>query len=84
MYPLVANTDDLVSVLDRVLDKGIVMESWVPVDDLQGKEQWVADAHARVVSTAVSVGYGEEAHWEQSRKAFEVLFPFWRRDLWSK
>ena len=83
MYPLVANTDDLVSILDRVLDKGIVMESWVPVD-LQGKEQWVADAHASVISTAVSVGYGEEAHWEQSGKAFEVLFPYWRRDLWSK
>ena len=28
MQPLVANTDDLISVLDRVLDKGIVMESW--------------------------------------------------------
>ncbi|HEY1939564.1 MAG TPA: gas vesicle protein GvpJ [Candidatus Angelobacter sp.] len=28
MYPLVANTDDLISVLDRVLDKGIVLESW--------------------------------------------------------
>lgn len=83
MHPLVANTDDLVSILDRVLDKGIVMESWVPVD-LQGKEQWVADAHASVASTAVSVGYGEEAHWEQSGEAFEVLFPYWRRDLWSK
>lgn len=83
MHPLVANTDDLVSILDRVLDKGIVMESWVPVT-LQGKEQWVADAHASVISTAVSIGYGEEAHWEQRRKAFEVLFPYWRRDLWSK
>src|ERR1700739_563715 len=40
MDPLIANTDDLVSILDRVLDKGIVMESWIPVD-LQGKEQWV-------------------------------------------
>ena len=28
MHPLVANTDDLISVLDRVLDKGIVLESW--------------------------------------------------------
>jgi len=83
MDPLIANTDDLVSILDRVLDKGIVMESWIPVN-LQGKEQWVADAHASIVSTAVSVGYGEEAHWEQGRKAFEILFPYWRRDLWSK
>ena len=83
MHPLVANTDDLVSILDRVLDKGIVMESWVPVN-LQGTEQWVADAHASIITTAVSVGYGEEAHWEQGRKAFEVLFPYWRRDLWSK
>src|ERR1041385_3025594 len=44
MRPLVANTDDLVSILDRVLDKGIVMETWAPVD-VQGNEQWVADAH---------------------------------------
>ena len=28
MQPLVANTDDLISLLDRVLDKGIVLESW--------------------------------------------------------
>ena len=83
MRPLVANTDDLVSILDRVLDKGIVMELWAPVD-VQGKEQWVADAHPSVVSTAVSVGYGKEAHWEESRKGFDVLFPYWRRDLWSK
>ncbi len=83
MPPLVANTDDLVSILDRVLDKSIVVESWVPVD-LQGKEQWVVDAHAKVVSTAVSVGYGDQAHWQEGRKAFNVLFPYWRRDLWSK
>ena len=82
MHTLVANTDDLVSILDRVLDKSIVVESWIPLG-LQG-EFWVADAHASIVSTAVSVGYGDEAHWEQDKKALEVLFPYWRRDLWSK
>jgi hypothetical protein len=38
MRSLVANTDDLISILDRVLDKGIVMETWIPVD-VQGEEQ---------------------------------------------
>ena len=83
MPPLVAKMDDLISILDRVLDKGIVMETWMPVD-VQGKEQWVADARPSVVSTAVSVGYGEDAHWEESKKGLDVLFPYWRRDLWSK
>jgi len=76
-------SEDLVSILDRVLDKGIVMDSWVRVN-LQGAEQWVADAHASVVSSAVSVGYGEQAHWEGRQKSLEILFPYWRRDLWTK
>jgi len=76
-------TEDLVSILDRVLDKGIVVETWMPVA-LQGKEQWVADPCPSVVSTAVSVGYAEQAHWEQDKKGVDVLFPFWRRDLWTK
>jgi hypothetical protein len=79
----IPNTEDLISVLDRVLDKGIVVDTWFPVD-LEGKELWVADPHPSVVSTAVSVGYGEQAHWEEDKKGLEVLFPYWRRDLWSK
>jgi hypothetical protein len=79
----VSNTEDLISVLDRVLDKGIVMETWMPVD-LQGMELWVADPHPSAVSTAVSVGYGDQARWEEDKKGLDVLFPYWRRDLWSK
>lgn len=83
----IPNSEDLISILDRVLDKGIVVDSWIRVMP-QGSEvrieQWVVDAHASVVSTAVSVGYGDQAHWEGGKKAFEVLFPYWRRDLWSK
>jgi hypothetical protein len=79
-------SEDLVSILDRVLDKGIVVDSWIRVM-LQGSEvrteQRMVDAHASVVSTAVYLGYGEQAHWEEDKR-MQDLFPYWRRDLWSK
>jgi hypothetical protein len=76
-------SEDLIGILDRVLDKGIVVDTWIPLE-LQGKELWVADPHPSVISTAVSVGYGEHAHWEEDKKGIDVLFPYWRRDLWTK
>jgi hypothetical protein len=82
MPPLVAKTDDLISILDRVLDKSIVVESWIPLG-LQGGEFWVADATARVASSVVYLDYGEQGSWKEDRET-QKLFPFWRRDLWSK
>jgi hypothetical protein len=75
-------SEDLVSILDRVLDKSIVVESWVPVG-LQGGEFWVADAAARIASSAVYLGYGEQGSWKEDGET-EKLFPYWRRDLWTK
>ena len=88
MHPLVANTDDLISVLDRVLDKGIVLESWAR---LSLQESGFASADSRVPSnsrisvesSAVYVGYGTRGTWREDLEP-EDLFPFWRRDLWSK
>ena len=88
MQPLVANTDDFISLLDRVLDKGIVLESWARLS-LQESGFGAADSRTRfaskisVESSAVYVGYGTRGAWREDVE-LEDLFPFWRRDLWSK
>jgi len=28
-------------------------------------------------------GYGDQGHWQEG-KDIEELFPYWRRDLWTK
>jgi hypothetical protein len=88
MRPLVANTDDLISVLDRVLDKGIVLESWAR---LSLHESGLTSADARVPSgskisvesSAVYVGYGDRGTWREDPE-LEHLFPYWHRDPWRR
>jgi hypothetical protein len=88
VQPLVANTDDLISLLDRVLDKGIVLDKWAC---LSLQESGLTAANSRtpseyrisVESSAVYVGYGTRGTWREDLE-MEDLFPFWRRDLWSK
>ena len=88
MHPLVPNTDDLISVLDRVLDKGIVLDKWAC---LSLQESGFGSANSRVpsgsrisvASSAVYVGYGTRGSWREDME-LEDLFPFWRRELWSK
>ena len=88
MRPLVANTDDLISVLDRVLDKGIVLESWARLS-LQESALTPVDAtvssgsRISVESSAVYVGYGNRGAWREDAD-LEHLLPYWRRDLWRK
>ena len=88
MRPLVANTDDLISVLDRVLDKGIVMESWARLS-LQESGLTSIDAGVPsrskifVASSAVYIGYGDRGEWREDPE-LEHLFPYWRRDLWRQ
>jgi hypothetical protein len=82
MCPLIANTDDLISVLDRVLDKGITIESWVRLS-LFGCDLIATGSKVSVVSSAVFVGYGKIGTWRHDLDV-EDLFPFWRRELWSK
>ena len=82
MHPLVANTDDLISLLDRVLDKGIVLESWARLS-LQETGPAITGNRISVASSAVYVGYGTRGTWRDDLE-LEDLFPFWRRDLWSK
>jgi len=75
-------TEDLVSILDCVLGKGIVVESWIQLG-LQGIDLRVADARAIVATSAVYVGYGREGAWHEDKDP-EDLFPYWRRDLLTK
>jgi hypothetical protein len=82
MRPLVANTDDLISVLDRVLDKGIVLESWGRLS-VMGCDLVATDSRVAVVSSAVYVGYGKRGAWHEDPD-LEHLFPYWRRDLWRQ
>jgi Gas vesicle protein len=73
--------EDLISILDRVLDKSIVVESWITVG-LQGIDLRVADARPCVAESSVYLGYGETGSWHELHRL--DLFPFWRRDLWTK
>jgi hypothetical protein len=88
MQPITPNTDDLISVLDRVLDKGIVLESWARLS-LQESGFTSADSRVpsgskiSVESSAVYVGYGTRGTWREDVE-LEDLFPFWRREFWSK
>jgi hypothetical protein len=74
--------EDLVSILDRVLDKSIVVESWIVVG-LQGIDYRVADARECTASSAVYLGYGNDGAWHDVQ-TLKDLFPYWRRDLWTK
>lgn len=82
MHPLVANTDDLISLLDRVLDKGIVVDACSRLS-LQGSDLISTDYRVAVSQSAVYVGYGKRGTWREDLE-LEDLFPFWRRELWSK
>ncbi|HET8888235.1 MAG TPA: gas vesicle protein GvpJ [Candidatus Angelobacter sp.] len=87
MRPLVANTDDLISVLDRVLDKGIVLESWARISlqesGLASVDARVPSSRISVESSAVYVGYGNRGAWRQDPK-LDSSFPYWRRNRWRQ
>ena len=88
MQPITPNTDDLISVLDRVLDKGIVLESWARLSLQESgftsaDSRTPSDSKISVESSAVYVGYGTRGTWREDVE-LEDLFPFWRREFWSK
>ena len=84
MEPLVASTEDLISVLDRVLDKGIVFDPSVRIT-LPGIHLVSVDARRycadfALVAAAVYVGYAEPGAWVELDR-FGNLFPYWRKAL---
>ena len=87
MNPLVASTEDWKNELDLVIDKGILFEASVRVS-LHGTQ--LVSIHASVQSpnlaleaAAVYVGYADLGSWVELDRS-RNLFPYWRRDLWSK
>jgi hypothetical protein len=82
MLQLIPNTDDLISLLDRVLDKGIVVDSWMHLS-LFGCDLTSTGSKISVVSSAVYVGYGKRGTWREDLE-LDDLFPFWQRQMWSK
>ncbi len=88
VLPLIPNTDDLISLLDRVLDKGITMDKWACLSLqesglIASGSRIRSDYRITVASSAVYVGYGKIGTWRQDL-GVDDLFPFWRRKLWSK
>lgn len=87
MEPLVASTEDWKNVLDLVLDKGILFEAWVRVS-LHGTQLVSVDASVQGASfaldaAAVYVGYADLGSWVELDRSAN-LFPYWRRDLWTR
>ena len=88
MPTLVANTDDLISVLNRVLDKGIVFDAWVRITLPGIQLAPIADArlggrNLAVETAAVYVGYEKPGTWVELDTS-RNLFPFWRKEWWTK
>ena len=84
----IANADDLISILDRVLGKSIVIEAGT-YSSLREFGLAVGDklvpmaTKIYVASSAIYNGYGEAGTWREDLE-LDDLFPFWRRELWSK
>lgn len=79
MYSRVPFTEDLMSVLERVLDKSIVVGSSAAVG-VAGCDLAALNLTCSVASSSIHSGYGQR--WNDDREP--ELFPFWRRDLWTK
>ena len=79
----VATSESLIDVLDRVLDKSIVFESWVRVK-VVGISMVVTESicGSFVLNSAVIYeGYGKDS---RKRELLKHVFPYWRKDWWTK
>jgi hypothetical protein len=74
-----AARDDLLDTLDRILDKGIVIDQFVNISITGALPP---ERVQRILVESISIQeYGQDA---VELEDFENLFPYWRRDLWSK
>jgi gas vesicle structural protein len=76
-------SDSLVDVLDRVLDKGIVIDAWVRISLQRSTLELNSLTNGNFVLSSAEVyeGYGEHS---RKRELLSDLFPYWRKDLWTK
>lgn len=75
-----APSDSLIDVLDRVLNKSIVIEGWNRISSV-GLDGRIGVAALSVTAAEILEGYGESA---RTRELFPDLFAYWRKDLWTK
>ena len=81
MNPHVPTADrSLVDTLDRILDKGIVIDSLMLIS-LEGAKLPAGNIQAVHVEKISVQTSGQHAREPED---LANLFPFWRRDLWSK
>ena len=72
--------DDWTEVLDRILDKGIVIDQRIQISFAGVTAILPKVEHVRIEKFSIQAS-------GQSPKEIENLddlFPYWRRDLWSK
>ena len=77
------STDSLIDVLDRILDKCIVIELW-QWNRLSGITCTIdPETIANFVVTGAEMydGCGMEGH---KKELLGHLFPYWRKDFWTK
>ena len=70
----ISATSNLVEVLDRVLDKGIVIDAWVRVS-LVGIELVTVEARVVVASIATYLGYSDALSDLRQAAAPQVGYP---------
>lgn len=71
---------DLIDTLDRILDKGIVVDQWVRISLTGGALVLQPVEFVRVEKISIQI----EGQRQLEREDLTNLFPYWRRDLWSK
>lgn len=79
----IATSDSLIDVLDRVLDKSIMFESWVRIN-VVGISMVITEKVCGsfvLSSVAVYEGYGKDS---RKRELLDKLLPYWRQDLWMQ
>ena len=81
--PTITPGKDLIDTLDRILDKGIVIDQLVWLKPSATQIEHLPPPRVRSVSIErISVQATGERPVES--EGLENLFPYWRRDLWSK
>ena len=77
---MITPAKDLIDTLDRILDKGIVVDNWVRISLVGGVLPPERVRHVSVERISVQTTGQRPVESD----GLENLFPYWRRDLWSK
>lgn len=81
--PYLSADRDLIDTLDRILDKGIVVDQWVRLSLTGGALVALVPQPVEFVRVE-KISVQTEGQRPLERDDLTNLFPYWRRDLWSK